>query len=89
MEIEKCLVLSTAHLSKKDVKRLDALCEDGFPVMKFPEGFNVIANFPLKSYTGFSPSFKLLLKLAKANDCKWLLFDCAGEALEDYKEYEW
>jgi hypothetical protein len=89
MLIEKCLVLSTGHLSPKDVKRLDSLWDDGVLVMKYPEGFNVIAKWPLDSYKGFSPSFKLLLKLAKANDCKWLLFDRDGEVLEGYKVYEW
>lgn len=89
MEIERCLVLSTAHLSEKDVNRLDTLWNDGFPVMKFREGFNVVASWDNQYYKGFSPSFKKLLDLARSNNCKWLLFDRDGDAIEGYKVYEW
>lgn len=95
MEIEKMLVLSTAHVSESTadlINRIKGLSWG--PAFESTYGW-IFHVSPLAESgetddpPGTPPEIRAALHLARLHRCKWLLFDSDGPVVEELQTYEW
>jgi len=86
-EINRELVLSTAHLPDSD-RLLLGLDDPGTLVMPYTHGWRIYAETSglTRPYSG---TLVRLLQLAVDLDCKWLVLDCDGPVMEELETFEW
>jgi len=92
-ESYKVVVLSTSHLSKKDVEALDHAISDGDNmVLKRMTGF-FIKLYPSNTASNFrhghSESIKKLISWALNKGYQMIEFDCDGNLVPQFPTYEW
>jgi hypothetical protein len=101
-EIERALVLSTAHVSEETALLLnhtEILTGDAglawAPAMQRPEGwlFRVPLNMSDAEWTihlePYPAELRAALALARDEGCHWILFDCDGPTVDTLTEFEW
>ena len=91
-QIEKTLVLSTAHISQEEIKKLDTN-PDSYPstVIYHPSGYGTILHVPDEAWD-FSACSEDLVKIineARRLECSWVNFDRDGETYPELKTFEW
>ena len=84
LEINKELVLSTTHILYATQQSLENN-STGFIVLPYSYGWRLYVDVEQSKY--FS-DLEPLMKLAVANDCKWLVLDQDGETVPELKQYE-
>jgi hypothetical protein len=99
--VEKMAVISTAHLSRRDMDILRDCDEQRFPLRIIPHEFgwifSVYCGFhtdeaaelkrALKGY-GLHQSFVHIFERLSALDYAWVNFDCDGTTIPDFVEYD-
>ncbi len=94
LEIQKTLVLSTAHVTKEVNDYLQDTC--GLPGAEnlIMESFE----YGWRIYTGSEASERVptrhasltsCIELARANDCRWLCLDQDGDTTDQLPTYSW
>ena len=90
----KVLDISTIHISEEENGYLQNI-NSPLITYEYNEGFFVyvpisfIIDEPNIIKTGFSEGFINILKLAAAQDCKFVCFDADGIVYEDLPQYDW
>ena len=89
--IEKTLVISTGHITEKDIYILDHKNEYSSTVIQHPNGYGTIIHIhsDIKISSNFSKEFKNIIKIALNLNCQWINFDCDGEIYEELPLFEW
>ena len=100
--VTKNLDISTGHISRTDAALLDVCARNtGMPpviVYKYDEGYFVYVTDDEGSFidtvatvktAGFSREFVDVLKLARANGCKYAQIDRDGEIYKDTRVFNW
>lgn len=100
-EIQKMLVVSTAHISKDDNFILSTFGDAGGPtclvVDQYPYGYIVWVgsyssdeDYPVQIVNeGMSKEFIALMELAEQLDCEYLKVDADGPIYDDLPTFEW
>lgn len=102
-QIERTLVLSTAHVSPGTAAILDNGMNDippfgnleWAPSMTREEGwlFRVPLNMSADDWAFYVEPYpaelRAALTLARDEGCHWILFDCDGPTVETLTEFEW
>jgi len=98
-EIEKSLVVSTAHISEQDKDHLETEAETNtaptLVVYKYEYGYIIFVGSSIEEIIddGLTETYSLalcnLIKLAKDNGCTYLKLDCDGIIYEDLKTFDW
>lgn len=99
VEIEKTLVLSTGHITKKEMDLLGAdpdhvPKEDRSPYLTDPYEYGVIIHLcdpdeDKDKLTVHTPEFANLIKLARKYDCDNLKLDADGPTYPGLPTYDW
>ena len=93
LEIEKSLIVSTAHISKEDGKLLDAIDVGHLIVDKYSFGWRVLVGDDDLDITDisskFSQGFIAAVIFTKTHGCEWLQLDSDGPEYECLGTYEW
>jgi len=89
-EISRMLIISTAHITLADNKKLAP--KNLSSVISIDQGFGYLV--PIQDYTkkqlaGYSTAFKKLLKIAAEQDCAWLSIDRDGPEYPHLKTFKW
>jgi hypothetical protein len=95
LEINRELVVSTAHVSKQTMDWLLGGSPDGYETFDLPGGDSV--EYGALVWTGGSasdpdslpPDLSRLIALAREHDCKWLRLDCDGLTVEGFQKFDW
>lgn len=90
LEIQRTLVISTAHLTDEDRERFET--DDVIGVVRaFEYGWTVHVpdEDAEQDDESMSAEFAACLKLARDNKCVWLTFDRDGEAVAGLPTFEW
>ncbi len=90
LEIEKVLVVSTAHMTKEDCNLLTKCGEENTLVVYDTEFFFLM---PMDQELGdkFSPAFRKLFDFVKNHEEQFthLKLDGDGMLLDDFEEFDW
>lgn len=94
LELCTALVVSTAHITKKDAELLGRLDEDGHSkeIWAFSGryGWFVFVDEGLDGVIHeFSKSFCRLLEFAKSKGCWWVRLDCDGPEIKGLRKFSW
>ena len=85
LEINKELVLSTAHIPEETANDLrNCLVAKNIEEYEYGSRVWVDASIPVKH-----KELIALVKLAKDHDCKWLVLDCDAEVIQELPQFEW
>lgn len=88
-EIERSLVLSTAHISEATAALLGDHSEaEDFNVVVYAVEYGWLVWADSADFAG-APELSALLKLAREQGCKWIRFDQDGEVVEGLPTFEW
>ncbi len=92
-EIQKILVISTAHITLKDNKHLeyDAIFPDKAKLIvdKFNYGYYIcVSNNPIKNEF-YSDAVWNLIQLAKDQGCQYLKLDRDGQIYNELEKFDW
>jgi hypothetical protein len=96
-EINKELVLSTAHIRREDSDILESGVDfiDGFEY-GWRLWVGVLEHYPdpggmekFRQTTRLSSEVWNLLVLARTLDCRWLVLDCDGPVEKNLPEFDW
>lgn len=85
LEIEKTLVVSTAHLTKEEA---DILWNSENYIVVSTE-YYVIIDIALFTWLVVSDHLQAIQALAKENGCQYVKFDRDGNTLDGYKTFDW
>jgi len=90
-EIEKSLIMSTGHISKKDGDRLNSIDPSDLIVDNYSFGWRIlVTDINLTKLTKtFSHGFIAAILFAKKNNCEWLQLDGDGPEYGFLKTYDW
>lgn len=97
-EIEKVLVLSTAHIPLKDNELLENEKRAGVVAYAYKYGHYVYVGtnkdvfeqvLESAKQDGFSYAFVKLLELAHSLDCPYLKLDCDGPIRKELLQFDW
>ena len=91
LEIERILVLSTAHITKETSELLEKEAHSdlaNYVVHGYEYGWFVLV-YKLQEVTRKIPDLGLCLKLAKDNQCKWVRLDRDGPIIDNLPQYSW
>lgn len=97
-EIEKVLVLSTAHITKTDntilLRNKRSRNPDKLTVYHYEYGYSIYVGdvtdrIREASENGLSKEFQALLKLAHSLKCKYLDLDCDGLVMDNLPQFSW
>ncbi|MBW2648415.1 MAG: hypothetical protein JRC53_01135 [Deltaproteobacteria bacterium] len=101
LEVNRELVVSTGHITSEENDLLSIACNDdrfGILIDEYEEGYRIwtgtpnehIDNFPTEDGkpNGLA-NVKLLVILARATDCKWLVLDRDGPTIDGFKQFDW
>lgn len=96
-EIEKILIVTTAHLTRTEAA--DELAALGRGTLTRDEGFAIhtrlscegedAAERDAQEQAELSEGALGVMLAARAQGCAWVLFDCDGPELDDVRTYEW
>jgi len=99
LEIQKTLVVSTAHMTERDDVLLDEYIRNppstSLTVDKVDFGWKIhvetFTESPINIFKelGFSDGFVKCILLGFINDCEWVNFDCDGPIYYFLPRYEW
>lgn len=84
LEINKELVLSTAHLPKDLAEGMDSDCTTPFAYDRVENGYLV--------YVGsqrYPEELAQAIALAQFNECKWIRYDADGPRLQSLPVWDW
>ena len=84
LEINKELVLSTAHIREVTAKALEQ-SSAGISCDVYEYGFRIHVSKYVTPYE----ELNYLLNLAKSHECKWLVLDQDAETYFTLPQYEW
>ena len=97
-EIEKCLIVSTGHISKLDSEKLTDMASGGFQplIVMDKDQYGWWICVPGKDdedvferASCMSEAFVTLLKEATFHECKWLVLDWCGPQYPNLPIFEW
>lgn len=90
VEIQKVLVLSTAHVSYETSRKLDA-GEVSLPVARWEYGWFVWVDEAAgdDSLQNVPADLEATLAFAKHLGCEWVRFDADGHEIEELPRFEW
>lgn len=104
MNIEHMLVLSTAHLTNVVARTLDMICDPELMnttaewpmrhLVIYPKGAAcefgwIIYILDDTNVEEMPVSLRDCVKLAKANNCRWLMFDRDEDTIDELQTYDW
>jgi hypothetical protein len=92
LEINKELVVSTAHVTRHTMEWLQGAEVPGYEQFALPAGDKVEYGQLVYTETdmhSLPADLAPLIDLALANDCKWLRLDCDGFTVDGYPTYVW
>lgn len=98
LEIQNYLVVSTAHITLTDMRRLssgDTKRDSMLILNSFDYGENIYTGdykkpaWKIAEAEGFGSGLQNMLKLALDNGCRYLKLDRDGPVVEGYKIYDW
>jgi hypothetical protein len=96
LEIEKTLVVSTGHVTKRDMERLRAVSQDLYPSMYLLvlDGGPFVSVYLCgedEALGSMSPAFRELFSWAKQHQegFTYLKLDADGPVLEGFQTFEW
>ena len=92
-EIEKSLMVSTAHITEAENQRL---AEDpGNVISVYPTPYGYRIHVPLDPmdkkvlHAEGYPSLPRIFEIARAEDCAWIHLDCDVIPYDDLEEFDW
>lgn len=93
-EINKELVLSTAHVKESTLNGCfneDYIKQYDYSTDEYGVRLHVSMSLSDFEDSGipFPSELVNLLKIAKENDCKWLVLDCDGDEVEGLPTFDW
>jgi len=99
MEIERSLVVSTAHISADDNEKLANEAEmnttPSLVVYTYQYGFLIYTGSPIDELIDenvqirYSEALSNLLRLAKRENCQYLKIDCDAQIYPDLEVFDW
>ena len=99
MEIERSLVVSTAHISADDNEKLANEAEmnttPSLVVYRYEFGFLIYTGSPIDELIDkdvqerYSDALSNLLRLAKRENCQYLKLDCDAQTYPDLEVFDW
>jgi len=99
MEIERSLVVSTAHITKADNIKLEIESSTNsapsLVVYRYEFGFLIYTGSPIDElidkdvHERYSHALSNLLRLAKRENCQYLKLDCDAQIYPDLEVFNW
>lgn len=101
MNIEHMLVLSTGHLSNVVARTLDMICNPELMNTTAEWPLRHLVIYPKGEYgwiiyilddtnvDELPESLRACVQLAKANNCRWLMFDRDEDTIDELPTYDW
>lgn len=99
LEIAPMLFLSTAHLKKETAELMDRIDAGSCHPAEHPlnhvcfdaveYGYLIWANPDEESIQHYPEEIAAAVRLAKANGCRYIKYDCDVEAIKELMTYDW
>lgn len=102
LEIDRMLLLATAHVSEATMQKLpcsaqvlyeDKNSPDWWPAFARDEGWvfwvpddTIVFE---SAYANAPKDLREVLLYAQRNSCSWVMFDCDGPSVDDLYHYDW
>jgi hypothetical protein len=91
-EINKELVVSTAHLKQETAKAMDDV-DSAISWTRDNVEYGYLVYVPNEGYADededFPEEMRAVVKLARSLGCKWIRYDCDGPELDGFAKFDW
>ncbi|NKX37329.1 hypothetical protein HGG70_05195 [Rhodobacteraceae bacterium R_SAG4] len=87
--IERILVLSTAHMSEEESKLFEETQHMLIPAFKRDEGFIFHTSTVGICYDKLSPGWAQIYQIATERNCAWIMFDRDADVIDGIPTFDW
>lgn len=92
LQIDRMLVLSTAHISSETNEQLQNNQEEQFPLVVYEKGdygYLILVPEHDEDLHGVPDDLKRVLEFAALHECEWVMLDCDANVITELPTFEW